>query len=109
MEWYKTSSDQALDWPRASVKMTDTATNTYYANDTIPTQVINACIELAFKAARGELNPDLGQKVTREKIDSLEVAYDVNSPQAKRYKAIDNMLKSFLNNDSGIFRKVTRV
>lgn len=106
---YKTTDTQALDWPRQDVPKLDTAYGNYYLNNVIPQELKNACAELAFRAARGELLADIGQAVKREKIDALEVEYSEFSPQSKRYPAIDSLLSKFMaQSSSGIFRKVAR-
>jgi len=106
---YQTSTTQALDFPRKYMEMDDYATIVYFSESEIPTAVTNACIELAFKAARGELTPDLTQKVKREKVDVLEVEYADNASQLPRYPMIDKMLSRFLKaGASGTFRKIVR-
>lgn len=113
----RTSSTQALDWPRAFVIRKDfeygglngytvIGGNYYYPSDTVPFEVKNACIELAFKAASGELAADLEQGVVREKVDVLEVEYDKHSPQQKRYRAIDMLLAPFLKVNGSMTNKV---
>lgn len=106
---WKTTDTQALDWPRQWVIKSDVVLANYYDNDVIPQEIKNACAELAWKAAQGDLAPDLSQSVKREKIDVLEVEYSEFSPQSKRYRAIDNMLSKFLiQAPNGIFRRVAR-
>jgi hypothetical protein len=106
---YRTNDTQSLDWPRKFVTDTDNYTNAYLASNVIPTEIKNACAELAWKAAQGELLSDLSQAVKREKIDVLEVEYAEFSPQSKRYVAIDKMLAKYLTGSvGGVFRKVMR-
>lgn len=120
-EGTRINSVQALDWPRAFVIRKDfeygglngytvIGGNYYYPSDTVPVEVKNACIELAFKAAGGELAADLEQGIVREKVDVLEVEYDKHSPQQKRYRAIDMLLAPFLKvNGSSVNKVVVRV
>lgn len=104
---YRITSTQALSWPRYEVPMIDA--NYYYDSDIVPTEVKNACAELAFKAAGGDLSPDVAQRVIREKVGVLEVEYDKNGVQYTTYRAINNMLAPFLTNVvGGAFRKVIR-
>jgi hypothetical protein len=106
---YKSTLTQALDWPRQDVPKVDTPYGNYYLLTEIPQELKNACAELAYKAAQGDLTPDLTQAVKREKIDVLEVEYSEFSPQSKRYRVIDNLLSKFLaQSSSGIFRKLAR-
>jgi len=95
---------QALAWPRYYVERD----NGYYPSDSVPNEVKNACAELAFKAAGGDLSPDIAQRVIREKIGPIEVEYDKNSVQFTTYRAINNLLSPFLNGLGGTFRKVVR-
>jgi hypothetical protein len=109
LNWYgyRVNSTQALSWPRYEVPRADY--NAYYDSNIVPTEVRNACAELALKAAGGDLSPDLAQRVVREKIDVLEVEYDKNSVQYTVYRAINNMLAPLLEiSISGTFRKVIR-
>jgi hypothetical protein len=113
----KTTS-QSLAWPRAWVEredfyvtssaIPDVNGNFYYPDDEVPTEVKNACAELALRSIDGQLSPDLTQGVKREKVDVLEVEYDTTSPQYTRYRAIDNMLAPLLKSTGGAFRKVMR-
>jgi len=95
---------QALAWPRYYVERD----NGYYPSDAIPNEVKNACAELAFKAAGGDLSPDIAQRVIREKIGPIEVEYDKNGVQFTTYRAINNLLAPFLTGLGGAFKKVIR-
>lgn len=86
------NSTQALDWPRSGVF----ADGYSVASDIVPVDVKNACIDLALKAASGELNPDLERAVIREKVGPLETEYSAASPQQVRYRAIDMALAAYL-------------
>lgn len=101
---YRLTNTQSLDWPRNSVEYE----GHYYPSDEVPTEVKNACCELALKATSGELLPDLTQGVVREKVDVLEVEYDKYSPQYVRYRAVDSMLSVFLAGSPNS-KKVIRV
>lgn len=101
---------QALSWPRDEVQRQDfTYLNqySYYPNDAVPAEVQNACAEFAFKAAQANLTPDLTQGVVSEKVDVLEVTYDKNSSQNKRYIAIERLLAPLLKSSS-VAREVAR-
>jgi hypothetical protein len=94
----RVTQEQALSWPRYDVLRDDGYY--YYPGDEVPTEVKNACAELALKASTDELSPDLTQGVIREKVDVLEVEYDKYSPQSPRYTAIDRLLSPFLSGSS---------
>ena len=114
----RVSSTQALDWPRNFVEISDYEAATlngsiiiggylYYPADQVPTEVKNACIEMALKASTQTLNEDLTQGVVREKIDVIKVQYDSLSPQYVRYRAIDQLLMPLLKS-SGANHQVRR-
>ena len=94
---YKVNEDQALDWPRYDVEVEGYAVD----SDIVPTEVKNACAELALRASAAELNPDLTQGVAREKVGQIEVEYDKASPQFTRYRAIDALLSPYLKAGGG--------
>lgn len=83
---------QALSWPRYSVCVDGFSVE----SSIVPAEVIAACIDLAFKAAFGELAPDLERAIIREKVGPLETEYSAHSPQAKRYVAISGTLAPYL-------------
>lgn len=89
--------DQALSWPRYGVE----ADGYCYDSTSIPVSIVNACIDLAFKAASGDLNADLTRTVTREKVGPIEVEYSPNAPENVRYRAIDMALAPFLSGGGG--------
>jgi hypothetical protein len=93
---FRRTSTQALDWPRY-----DVCVDGYpVAVDSVPTAVANACADLAFKAASGDLNADLARGVIREKVGPIETEYDRYSPQQVRYPAIEMTLSPFLKGAS---------
>lgn len=94
---YKVNEDQALDWPRYGVEVEGYAVD----SDIVPTEIKNACAELALKASAAELNPDLTQGVLSEQVGSIQVTYDKASPQFTRYKAIDAILSPYLKAGGG--------
>jgi hypothetical protein len=97
--------DQALDWPREGV----VRDSWEVGHDEVPTEVKNACAELALKAATVSLAPDLTQGVVSEQVGQIKVEYDKNSPQRTRYAAIDNMLAPYLKaGGSGIMMGLIR-
>lgn len=105
---YRTVSTQALDWPRWGVLRDDGFINSYYADNAVPTEVKNACAEMAWKAASGELAPDIEQRTKSEKVGPLAVEYADYGPQYTQYRAIDNLLAPLLKSTGGAFRQVVR-
>lgn len=115
----RTTGTQALDWPRAFVLRDDyqyqglngstiIGGNFYFPSNEVPLEVKNACAELALKSFTGDLSPDLGQRVLREKVDVLEVQYDQYSPQFTQYRAIDNILAPFLSKRGNTSKALVR-
>ena len=94
---YKVDENQALDWPRYDVVVEGYAID----DDIVPTEIKNACAELALKAATADLLADQSQGVVREKVGPIEVEYDKSSPQSTRYKAIDAILSPYLKANGG--------
>jgi hypothetical protein len=108
---FRMTSTQALDWPRQTVPMTDTAIGgeylAYYANNIVPAQVSRACAELALRAIDGALNADLDPPVIEEAVGPIITKYAHGARQGKAYPAIEAMLASLLQGSDGIL-KVSR-
>lgn len=85
-------SAQALSWPRYGVLVDGFPIE----SDVVPPEVSNACIDLAFKAAAGDLAPDIERAIIREKIGPIETEWNANASQAVRYRSIDMTLAPFL-------------
>lgn len=92
--------DQALSWPRYGA----TANGYDVGSTTVPTPIVNACIDLAFKAAAGDLNPDLTKSVVREKVGPLETEYAPGATDAVRYRSVDQSLQPYLKAAFGLVR-----
>jgi len=94
--------DQALSWPRYGAE----ADGFVLDSISVPTDIVNACIDLAFKAASGDLNADLTRAVLREKVGPIETEYAPNSPQATRYVSIEMALRPYLRGSRVMARLV---
>jgi hypothetical protein len=99
---YRQTAAQALSWPRNGIWVEGFSVD----SDTVPSEVRHACADLAFRAAAGDLAPDLERAVIREKVGPIETEYDRASPQTKRFRAIDLMLAPYLKGGSGQVRLV---
>lgn len=100
------NSTQALSWPRYDVYLNDYSVS----SSIVPSLVMNATAELAYKAAQGNLAPDLTQGIKREKVGVLEVEYDNYSVQYTRFRSVDNILNPLLKfANGGAWRPVHRV
>jgi len=84
--------DQALAWPRYGAY----ADGYCITSTIVPVDVANACAELAFKAASGDLQEDVVQRVIREKVGPLETEYSEYGDQSVGYRAIDAMLAPYM-------------
>ena len=100
----RTTSVQALSWPRYNVFVNGFVT----LSSSVPRAVINACSELALRAAAGELLSDSTQQKTRTKVDVLEVEFDKYSPQSVQYLSITALLAPYFESGSGVEVKVIR-
>lgn len=96
---YRKSTAQALDWPRVTVVIDE---YTWISSEIVPTDIANACADLALRAATSGLNPDLTRGVVRKKVGPLETEYDPNSPQSVRFRAIDMALAPYLMGSSAM-------
>jgi len=94
----KLTRDQALSWPRYGATVDGYTVD----SDVVPGEVANACADLALKSLGEDLTPDLERAVIREKVGPLETEYDRASPQAKRFRAVANMLAPFLKGSSAM-------
>lgn len=83
---------QALDWPRVGVMVG----RFLLPYSTIPVEVINACAELALRAATGDLLPDVGAQVTSETVGPISVSYAIGARQTTSYKSVDNLLARYM-------------
>ena|GEM_PF-1254628 len=71
----KTASSQTLEWPRTGV--TDADGNAV-ADDTVPTGIINGCIELAYELSQNaelETSKNTGSNDKRYRAGSVEIEY----------------------------------
>lgn len=100
---YRYSTAQALDWPRLWVPILDLAGGfgsfpIYIAPTVIPDQLLQAQCELALRfSTLGSLITDLDIRVLSEKVGSIQVDYDPNSPAFIVYREIDMILQALLD------------
>lgn len=98
----RATADQALDWPRYG----GVVEGYTVASDAVPVTVANACIDLAFKAAAGDLAPDIERAIIRDKTGPLETEWSPYASQVTRYRAIDNALSPYLAGGGAMARLV---
>lgn len=93
----RASSTQALDWPRAGVVIDG------YEVDyqSIPGALQKANAELAFRAAKGDLAPDLGPQKQSVKVGPIETTYAAGTRQATRYQSAETLLAPYLLGSAG--------
>jgi hypothetical protein len=65
----------------------------------VPVDVVNACIDLAAKAATITLTPDQGPQVIRKKIGPLETEYAPYGQTTTEFTAVDLLLAPYLRGD----------
>lgn len=115
MRWrgYRATSVQALDWPRLYATKPDDQVSgyggvAYYDANQIPIEVINACIDLAYKSSTGvDLAPDIDRLESKVKIGEIEVEYAPNSAAATTFRAVETKLAPLFET-SGIMTKLSR-
>lgn len=100
----RTTITQALSWPRYDVLIDR---YNYIASTVVPADVANACADLAFKAAGGDLAADLSRAVKREKVGPIETEYADFTPQQVRYVSIDRTLAPYMVG-GGAFSRLIR-
>jgi hypothetical protein len=107
---YRVNPEQALDWPRYECYIPWLGKNSgdyLIPSNMVPFEVRSACMELALRTAAEDLNPDLTQQVLSSKVGPLSITYAETSPQYKRFRAVDMMLRHLLSGN-GITAKVGR-
>lgn len=107
---WRVRDHQALDWPRQGVIVFDLPFNGQVRFDTIPDEIKNAQIELAYRqmAAATSLMNDLSRATLSETAGSVSVTYDAHSPQQTRYVQVDALLSPYLTS-TGVMVQVGRV
>jgi hypothetical protein len=102
MRWFgfRKTTTQALDWPRINVMVEDIAVSFMVSTTIVPTEVKNACAEMALKASTATLAADIQREKVRTKVGPIEVEYRAGGVQFTKYRAIDNMLKIYLQPSS---------
>jgi hypothetical protein len=103
------SLTQALDWPRFNVSIDDVSYGNipgYVPAHTVPAEVKSACAELALKAATGDLAPDLKRQVVAKVIGPIRTEYQPGAPEFTRFRAIDLMLKIYLESTGATVKMV---
>ena len=96
----RTSITQALDWPRYDVQLDDVSFGCWPAWlpwNVVPTEVRNACAELALRAAAGDLSPDLERTIQQETVGPITTIYSEGAPESPRFRAVDRMLAPYLS------------
>jgi hypothetical protein len=103
---YKSTTGQALSWPRLNVRDEDG----YSLDGTIPARLTYATAEAALAQIKGtELSPELerGGQVRRERVGSLETEYSPGAPARTALTAVSDLLRGLIIGGSGAVR-ITR-
>lgn len=98
------TTTQALDWPRDGVSIDEGMT--VIEIDEIPAEVTRACAELALKAASESLLSDQTQAKLSVTVGPISTTFDPHSPIAKRFSAIDALLRPYLMGGGSSFQAV---
>ena len=89
------TEQQALAWPRQGVM---DAEGRSLPIDQVPAGLGQAVCEAALLALSSDLQApaERGGRVSREKVDLLEVAYEAGAPQESRLPAVEGKLRGLL-------------
>lgn len=101
----RVNDTQALDFPRYNVPRNDGVAS-YYASNSIPNELVKANIELAIRAAAGELLEDIDPPVTSEQVGSIKVTYAEGASKTKKFPTIDKMLSVLTGGGANSIRLV---
>lgn len=101
---YRRTGLQRMDWPRYAVPMplayvpyANAALPGYYPETSVPEEIKNAQIELAFLSATSvALDPALGPPVIEETVGPITTKYATGARQTTVFPFIENMLLPFL-------------
>jgi hypothetical protein len=91
----RSTDAQALDWPRLSVPWEDSQTG-YRPDNTIPSELVKASAELAFRASTSPLVVDLGRETASERVDVISVTYVQGADRQAQYEVVEMWLKPLL-------------
>ena len=93
---YRVSTTQVLSWPRANVPIEDGPWWNFVSLTTVPQEVKDAQCVLALAASTADLAPDLTQQVLSKMVGPINITYDRTSPEHKRFRAVDMLLRIYL-------------
>lgn len=96
----ETNDDQALDWPRYYVEKENK--RTYYEDDEIPIEIINATCYLAAKVSDGELSP-VASDLRSVSYGPVSKSYS-GSSTTKKYPVVDKLLTYLIIQGSELMR-----
>jgi hypothetical protein len=108
MRWagVRLNETQALDWPRSLVPRRDMVSGAYYPDNSIPSEVKNACASLALRASTAPLRKDQTQRKSSVTVGPIHTTYEAGSKIAPTYAEVDAMLRPFLTTGTGQLRMV---
>lgn len=97
------TATQALDWPRSGVYVDGYLLD----DDALPTDIANACAELALRSSANDLSPDVERLQESVKVGPIEVKYAAGSSAATLFRAVQNRLAPYLKG-SGMLTSLVR-
>lgn len=98
---YRAHLGQMLDWPRKCVVIEDYGSPLLLADNTVPQEVKNACVELALRASIAALSEDRSARIVQETVGPVTVKYDPYGPTSTIYTAVTDILRPFVKKSSG--------
>ena len=91
----RTTTAQALDWPRSGVPWLDSPLGSR-PDDEVPRELKNACAELAIRAGSSPLMEDQGRETASESVGPISVTYREGSQRQQSYPAATTWLSSLV-------------
>lgn len=100
---YKTDNDQVLDWPRQYVYVD----NVLLDSTTVPVGIIKAQHVIALSIANGyDPLATIERAVKREKVDVLEVEYQLNASATPILRSINAALSDYIASATSVMRSL---
>lgn len=97
----RVTSAQALDWPRLGVVVNGFPVDA----EAVPVAVANACAELALRASKGPLAPDVGRLKQSVTVGPISTTYAAGNGLT-RFTAVENLLAAYLGSSGSTVRLV---
>lgn len=92
---YRQTTGQALAWPRYEVPRKGGFKGEFWPISTVPAPISRACAEMALRAARADLAPDIGRLKKSVTVGPIKTEY-VDGDGVTRYRQVDQIMAQFM-------------